>query len=73
MIDWNEFRKLIGNKKRKYLQRRKERFHFVSYNEETQQITVMNTKATRTLRVMPLKYFIEDFTFIEMTNEKPLF
>ena len=73
MINWKEFKKLIGNKKKKYVKRAKELYHFVSYNKESKEITIMNTKAKRTLINMPLKHFIEDFTFIKMTNEKPLF
>ena len=73
MIDWKEFKKLIGNKKRKYIRGAKGKYHFVSYNDELKEVTLMNTKATRTLSIYSLEHFIKDFNYVGMSNEKPLF
>jgi len=73
MINWNKFKILIGNGKRKYLKRGKQKYHFISWNEEIKEITIMNVKAKRTLICMPLWAFIQDFEFIGMTSERPLF
>jgi len=75
MIDFKKFEKLIGNGKRKYVRRRGSvgKYHFISYNKELKEVVVMNTKAKRTLTIIQLKHFINDFDFVKMTNEKPLF
>lgn len=76
-INWREFKGLIGNGKRKYIERENQKYLFVSYNSELKEITIMKTedleKEKRVLRVMPLRYFIKDFSLIGQTNEKPLF
>ena len=73
MIDWDKFSKLIGNKKRKYVRRGSGKYVFISFNKETDEVTVKSTRAVRTLRVMPRAAFVEDFSFVKMTNEKPIF
>jgi len=72
-INWNEFEKLIGNRKRKYVLRNGQKYLFISYNDETKEVTVKHTLSDRKLIVMPLKHFIEDFSFQKMTNELPIF
>ena len=78
MINWKTFKELIGNGKRKYISRagvnQREKFHFVSYNKETKDVTLMNIRNIRTLTVLPLNYFIEDFRLDRIAeDEKPLF
>jgi len=73
MIDWQHFKSLIGNKKRKYVMRGSQKYLFVSHNDELEEITIKHILSDRKLIIMPLQHFIEDFTFSEMTNELPLF
>ena len=73
MINWDSFSSLIGNKRRKYVTRRGQKYLFVCYCKERGDVTVKHILSKRTLIVMPLEHFIEDFKFTQMTNELPLF
>ena len=77
MINWQKFKGLIGNGRKKYIERENKKYLFVSYNSELKEITIIKNKdlekEKRVLMIMPLKHFIEDFKFIGQTNEKPLF
>ncbi|MBA7655861.1 hypothetical protein ES703_63771 [subsurface metagenome] len=73
MINWQTFKSLIGNKRRKYVMRGNQKYLFISYNDELQKITVKHVLSDRILEIMPLSHFIEYFTFYEMTNELPIF
>ena len=73
MIDWEEFKKRIGNGKTKIVSRDKQKSEFVSFNSETDEVTIIKNRSSRKLYVMPRKHFIEDFTFIREENRRPLF
>ena len=76
-INWETFKKLIGNGKRKYVSRDRTSYIFISYNNEEKHITVMKLKDyekdRRKLYDMPLEHFVSNFTFVKQTEEKPIF
>ena len=73
MIDWTKFKSLLGNKHRKYVKKGSLHYHFVSYDRDNEEVTIMNTRSKYRLNTLPLQYFIDDFEFVKMTDEQPLF
>jgi len=77
MINWTEFKRLLGNGRTKLVscnvRGHQRQMEFVSYNDETKQVTLVKDKNSRTLHVLELFDFQCDYDFIEELNEKPLF
>jgi hypothetical protein len=77
MINWEFFKKLIGNGSRKYVSRGGVNYIFISYNSDDDHITIMKVKdheqGKKRLYDITLESFKEDFTFTKQTEEKPIF
>jgi hypothetical protein len=72
-INWTEFKKKIGNGKTKIVKRSSQKWEFVSYNEDTDEVTIIKNRNSRRLHVLPREHFIDGFEFVQELNKKPLF
>jgi thymidine kinase len=72
-LDWINFKSLIGNKRTKVVKRAGKRWEFVSFNPETDMVTIIKNKQSKRLHILPRKHFEEDFELVGQLEEKPLF